>query len=72
LNPENSINLINSINQSEQNSFKPVVYDLAKDFNSVSDLFVDMSVVKNDEFTKRGLILQTQKVIIVLFNFLID
>ncbi len=67
MNQENSINLIDTINQSESNSFKPVVYDLAKDFNSNSDLFVDMLLVKNDEFTKRGLILQTQKVNIVCF-----
>lgn len=63
MNPENSINLITSINQADPNSFKPVTFDIAKDFQANSDLFVDMSMIKSDEFTKRGLIMQTQKVI---------
>ena len=64
MNPENQLNLIDAINQSDPNSFRPVAFDLAKDFQSNMDLVVDISLIKNDEFTKRGLIMQTQKVFI--------
>ena len=69
MNPENEVNLINSINQGDPNSFKPVAFDMAKDFQSSSDLFIDISSTKNDRFTKRGLIMQTQKVLIKILIY---
>ena len=68
MNPENELNLINAINLGDPNSFKPVAFDMAKDFQANSDLVVDISSIKNDEFTKRGLIMQTQKVLIKNLN----
>jgi hypothetical protein len=36
--------------------------ELVKDFNKNSDSLVDVYKMKNDEYLKRGLIVQTQKV----------
>jgi hypothetical protein len=62
MNPENSLNLIDSINQLDSNSFRPYSLDIGKDFVSNSDLFLDINKSKYDELLKRGLIMQTQKV----------
>jgi hypothetical protein len=67
MNPDSQLNMITSLLQSDPKIFKPFEMDIIKDFNKNADLIVDINTTKCDEYQKRGLIIQTQKVI----NFLI-
>jgi hypothetical protein len=62
MNPENPVNLLNSLIVSDPKTFKPFEMYLVKDFNKNPDLIIDLNSVKSDEYEKRGLILQQQKV----------
>lgn len=62
LNPESTLNIINTLLQSDPKTFKPLIMEIVKDFNKNTDLIIDIEKTKNDEHEKRGLILQIQKV----------
>jgi hypothetical protein len=68
MNPENTqVNLFSSIMQSDAKSFKPFEMDFIKDVNDFfknPDLIVDLATKRFDEYEKRGLVLQMQKVMI--------
>lgn len=62
MNPENQVNIIKSLMDADPKTFRPYIMELVKDFNKNPDLVMDLSTKKYDEYDKRGLILQTQKV----------
>jgi hypothetical protein len=62
MNPELQDNLINVFQHTDGRTFKPIIMDLIKEFNKTHELPIDINVMKNDDYEKRGLILQTQKV----------
>ncbi len=69
MNPENDLNILSSIHNSDSKSFKPFEMDFIKDLNDLfknPDLIVDLTTKRFDEYEKRGLILQMQKVKILL------
>jgi len=61
MNPDNQLNIINSLLHSDLRAFKPLEMELVRDFFKHSDLVVDINKLKCDEYQKRGLIVQTQK-----------
>jgi Uma2 family endonuclease len=62
MNPDSQLNLITSLLQSDPKIFRPFEMDIVKDFNKNPDLVVDINSLQSDEYQKRGLIIQTQKV----------
>jgi hypothetical protein len=62
MNPESQINIINSLLQSDPKGFRPFEMDIVKDFSKNLDLHVDINTIRSDEYQKRGLIIQLQKV----------
>lgn len=71
MNPENPLNIINSLLQSDSKIFKPFEMDLVQDFFRNPDQVADIYKMKCDEYQKRGLIIQTQKVISKHLNSLL-
>lgn len=68
MNPEHELNLLASIHSADIKCFKPFEMDFVKDLNDFfnnPDLIVDISTIRFDEYEKRGLILQMQKVFII-------
>ncbi len=66
MNPEHELNLLAAIHSSDNKAFKPFEMDFVKDLNDFfknPDLIVDLTTRRFDEYEKRGLILQMQKVI---------
>jgi hypothetical protein len=67
MNPENTgVNLFSSILHADPKSFKPFEMDFIKDYNDFfknPDLIVDLTTKRFDEYEKRGLVLQMQKVL---------
>ena len=70
MNPDNQLSLITSILQSDPKIFRPFEMELVKDFNKNSDIVTDVCSLNFDQYTKRGLIIQTQKVKFII-NFII-
>ena len=65
MNPENELNILTSIHNSDSKCFKPFEMDFIKDLNDFfknPDLIIDLTTKRFDEYEKRGLILQMQKV----------
>jgi hypothetical protein len=48
---------------SDSRAFRPFLMDLVRNYGNYSDLTVDITTKKNDDYDKRGLIIQVQKVI---------
>ena len=65
MNPEHELNLLSAIHSADSKIFKPFEMDFVKDLNDFfknPDLIVDLTTLRFDEYEKRGLILQMQKV----------
>jgi hypothetical protein len=65
MNPEHELNLLSAIHSSDAKSFKPFEMDLVKDLNDFfknPDMIVDLTTRRFNDYEKRGLMLQMQKV----------